>query len=304
VAGMVRDIAFVTPAPDISARDYWVTIDAQQEQFKLSRVSLRFDPSVNRLRGTTTNVARMALDVRQMGATGPMSIDIDSVSIAGVTAQGGDSLVWLYRAGNAWQQGAAPPPDLKGRIRYGSFKNLFRNDVLFVYGTGGTAEEQAWAFNKARFDAERFWYQGNGSIEVVSDAEFSAARGQDRNIVLYGNSGTNSAWNPLLGSGPIDAHDGGMRLGERTFAGEDLGYVFIRPRQGSSVACVGAVGGTGIRGMRLTDRMPYLLPGVAFPDLIIARSSLLSQGESGIAATGFFGLDWSVSQGEFVFGEP
>jgi hypothetical protein len=117
-----------------------------------------------------------------------------------------------------------------GAQRYGTFKDLFRNDVVFVYGTAGDKEERAWAFNKSRFDAERFWYQGNGSIEVTSD--------------------TGLEWG---------AH-----------------YVFIRPRAGSKTACVGAAGGTGIRGMRLTDRMPYLLPGVAFPDVIIARTSLLS----------------------------
>jgi hypothetical protein len=304
LAGMVRDVEFVTPAPNISAHDCWVTVDAQQEQFRLSRVSLRFEPGVNRVKGTTMNIARMAIDPGQMGASGPLSIEIDSGKIAAVTPYLPDTLVWLYRTGSLWHQGSAPAPLDKGRNRYGSFKNLFRNDVLFVFGTGGSAEEQAWAFNKARFDAERFWYQGNGSIEVVSDAEFSADRGTDRNIVLYGNAGTNSAWKELLGAGPVEAKEGEVVLGERSYTGNDLGYVFIRPRRGSTIACVGAIGGTGIQGMRLTDRMPYLLPGVAFPDVIIARSSLLLDGESGVAATGFFGIDWSVNGGEFVFGTP
>lgn len=56
-----------------------------------------------------------------------------------------------------------------GAQRQGTFKDLLRNDVVFVYGTTGDTEERAWAFNKSRFDAERFWYQGNGSIEVTSD---------------------------------------------------------------------------------------------------------------------------------------
>ena len=42
--GMVRELAFVTPAPNISARDNWVTVDAREEQFALSRVSLLFEP--------------------------------------------------------------------------------------------------------------------------------------------------------------------------------------------------------------------------------------------------------------------
>jgi hypothetical protein len=32
------------------------------------------------------------------------------------------------------------------------------------------------------------------------------------------------------------------------------------------------------------------------------RTSLLSKGEEGVEAAGFFGLDWSVKEGDFVFG--
>jgi hypothetical protein len=299
--GMVRQVEFATASPHISARNHWVTIDAQQAQLKLSTVSLRFDPGVNRVTGTTTNVARMALDLTLMGATAPLSIDIDSVRLTGLVPFPPDTLLWLYCDGGAWRHGAAPAAELKGTHRYGTFKDLFRNDVVFVYGTAGDAEERAWAFNKARFDAERFWYQGNGSIEVTSDAGFGERTYSDRNVVLYGNSMTNRAWKSLLGECPLQAKEGEVTLGDAAYAGTDIGYVFIRPRAGSRTASVGAIGGSGISGMRLTDRMPYLLPGVAFPDVIIARTSLLSKGEEGVEAAGFFGLDWGVKHGEFVF---
>lgn len=300
--GMVRQVEFATPGPHISARNHWLIIDAQTAQLKLSTVSLLFEPGVNRVTGTTSNVARLALDPRLMGAVGPLSIVVDSVHLTGLVPRGNDTLIWLYSSGGLWHEGSAPSTDLKGAHRYGTFKDLFRNDVLFVYGTGGTKEERDWAFNKSRFDAERFWYQGNGSIEVTSDTGYVSQAFPDRNIVLYGSRETNKAWAALLPESPLQAISGEVKLGGKEWAGADIGYVFIRPRAGSRTACVGAVGGTGIRGMRLTDRMPYLLPGVAFPDVIIARSSLLSEGESGIEATGFFGLDWSVNNGEFVFG--
>jgi poly(3-hydroxybutyrate) depolymerase len=298
--GMVRTVDFATPGPHVSARDHWVTVDAQQAQLKLSTVSLLFEPGVNRVTGSTTNVARMALDPRLMGTAAPLSINIDSVRLSGCVPAPGDTLIWLYFKNGQWGQGSAPGAGLKRSLRYGTFKNLFRNDVLFVYGTGGNEEERGWAFSKARFDAERFWYQGNGSIEVISDAEFNDVREKGRNIVLYGNAATNRAWNMVLGDSPLQAKENEVSLGGKRWAGGDLGYVFIRPRQGSGTASAGAVGGTGIRGMRLTDRMPYLLPGVAFPDAIIARTSLLSAGEQGVEAAGFFGLDWSAGEGEFV----
>jgi hypothetical protein len=92
-----------------------------------------------------------------MGTNAPLSINIDSTKLTGLVPFSPDTLLWLYNRG-AWRQGRAPAAELKGAHRYGTFKDLFRNDVVFVYGTAGDAEEQAWAFNKSRFDAERFWY--------------------------------------------------------------------------------------------------------------------------------------------------
>ena len=77
----------------------------------------------------------------------------------------------------------------KGPQRYGPFKEVFRNHVVLVYGTHGTAEENAWALARARYDAETFWYRGNGSIDVLSDRTFNPAHELDRNVVLYGNAG-------------------------------------------------------------------------------------------------------------------
>ena len=66
--------------------------------------------------------------------------------------------------------------------------------MIFVYGTKGNTEENQWAFIKARYDAERFWYQGNGSVDVIQDTEFDLLAEPDRNVILYGNAQTNQAW--------------------------------------------------------------------------------------------------------------
>lgn len=297
---MLREVTFVTPAPSVSSRCSWVRVDAQTEQLKLSRVSLRFEPGLNRVTGTTLNVARLALVPALMGAEGPLSIELDNQNLKECTQATGDSLVWLYRMGGIWRQGNVPSPELKGASRYGIFRDVFHHRVVFVYGTAGTEEENRWAFEKSRFDAERFWYQGNGSIEVTRDTDFRAEDYPQSNVVLYGNAATNRAWEALWGRSPVQIDRGEITLGETSYRGSDLACVAIRPRMGTPDLCVGAIGGSGITGMRLTDRMPYLLPGVAFPDVLIARTSLLSRGEDGVEAAGFFGLDWSLTSGEFV----
>ena len=74
---------------------------------------------------------------------------------------------------------------------------------MLVYGTGGNDEENAWAAAKARYDAEVFWYQGNGSVDVIADTAFDLKADLDRNVILYGHADMNAAWQPLLGTSPV-----------------------------------------------------------------------------------------------------
>ena len=51
--------------------------------------------------------------------------------------------------------------------------------MIFVCGTKGMPDENAWAFNKARFDAESYW-RGNGSVDAISDLTFDPVVEKDR----------------------------------------------------------------------------------------------------------------------------
>ncbi|MDZ7260605.1 MAG: alpha/beta hydrolase, partial [candidate division KSB1 bacterium] len=196
-----------------------------------------------------------------------------------------------------------PSFDLKGPHRYGTFKDAFKNRMIFVYGTKGNAEENHWAFSKARYDAERFWYQGNGSVDVIPDTEFDPLVEPDRNVILYGNAQTNAAWNALLKNSPVVVKRGQIKVGNRRLKGDDLACLFIRPRPNSQIACVGVVSGTGLIGMRMTDQRPYLAPGYAYPDVIVFTPEMFTEKTTGVKVAGFFGLDWSVEKGEFVWGD-
>jgi hypothetical protein len=176
--------------------------------------------------------------------------------------------------------------------------------VLFVYGTSGTDEENDWAYAKARYDAETFWYRGNAAVEVIADRDFDAASDPDRNVIIYGNAETNAAWAGLLGEGPVQVRRGSIGIGARRIDRDDLACLFIRPRPGSDTASVGVVCGSGPAGMRLTDRLPYFVSGVAYPDCTVIGPEMLSEGSTGVLAAGFFGLDWSVDAGDFAWRTP
>jgi hypothetical protein len=192
---------------------------------------------------------------------------------------------------------------MKNARRYGTFKEAFRNSMALVYGTTGTAEENSWAFARARYDAEKLWYQGNASVDVLADTEFDPSREPDRNVILYGNSRTNRLWKSLLAGSPVQVDRGRITMGDRTEKGSDICCLFVRPRAGSDIASVGAVSGTGIEGFRLSHLMMYLEPGLGLPDVTAFTPELLTEGGKGMLLTGFFGLDWSIPSGEFVGGE-
>jgi pimeloyl-ACP methyl ester carboxylesterase len=297
----VRQVDFTTASPGVSAWSHWAGIEAQTQALKVSSVQLRYDPGQRSFTGTTGNVARLALDLGHVPPGKPIQVELDGQKLAAIAWPDTEKRIWLTRDMGRWSVSARPSLAMKRPERYGPFKEAFRNRVLFVYGTQGTTEENGWAFAKARFDAETFWYRGNASVDVLADKAFEAAADPERNIILYGNADTNAAWKALLAASPVQVQRGKIRLGDREERGDDLAAIFLRPRPGSHRAAVGVVTGTGVVGMRLTDRLPYFLSGVGFPDCLVFGPEALTRGSAGVRAAGFFGLDWSVSMGEFVW---
>lgn len=45
-----------------------------------------------------------------------------------------------------------------------------------IFHRGNSAEENAWSLARARFDAEQWWYRGNGRAVLISDAVPQEAR--------------------------------------------------------------------------------------------------------------------------------
>ncbi|MHC4081876.1 MAG: carboxylesterase family protein [Planctomycetota bacterium] len=298
----VNHVEFVTASPGVSAWSHWAGIEAQTRQFVPASVVVDLDRDRRRFVATTDNVAVLSLKLDHLAPDEPIQVTIDGHELSSLDWPRETAQIWLSQGEQHWTASAEPPPrDRKGTHRYGPFKDVFRHQVLFVYGTAGTPEENTWAFNKARYDAETFWYRGNASVDVIADRDFDAGSEPHRSVVLYGNAETNSVWGDLLGDGPVQVRRGLIRIGQRQIGGDDLACLFIRPRPGSDFACVGAVSGSGLAGMRLTDRLPYFVSGVAYPDCTVIGPEMLSEGSAGVRVAGFFGLDWSVETGDFAW---
>lgn len=299
----VQRVAFTTMNPGISARSHWASIEAQQQRLAASSVTLDADPAKRSITGTTANVARLALDLSPLEPGGPATVTLDGQTLTDLPEPAAGVRAWFERAGadGAWARVERPSPALKGPHRAGPFKDAFRNRFLLVYGTTGTPEENAWALAKARYDAEQFYYRGNGSVDVVPDTGFDPKTEPDRGVILYGNADTNAAWPALLADSPVQVHRDALSIGDRTVTGPGHAALFLRPRPGSDVACVAVIGGTGLPGARITDRLPVFVSGVAYPDLTVFGPETLRLGAAGIEAAGNFGNDWGLASGDITW---
>lgn len=300
LARRLRIASFCTPHPGISSHYYWLGLEAQEKQLALSSAQIEWDPGRSLFFGQSSNVARLSLDLSICPEARSVSVHLDSQMLTDVPAA---KKLFLEKKNGRWALAAPPSPSMKGPHRYGTFKDAFRHRMIFVYGTAGSRAENEWAFQKARYDAEQFWYQGNGSVDVVSDRQWQPASEPDRNVILYGNADSNRLWQVLLADSPVQVRRGMVQIGGKRLSGADYAGLFIRPRAGSDVACVAAVTGSGWTGMKLTDLRPYLFPGYAFPDCIIFDPAVIQKGTTGITVAGFFGLDWTVENGEWAWQE-
>jgi len=309
----VKRVEFITANPGISSRSRWVEILTQQRPLEYSKVAIERDDTGKVFKGTTENVERLAIDLLPAatsataspaagGAASAITIELDG-SKAEAPAVEGRRRIFLERGEEGWKMSAPPGPGSKGPLRSGGFKDAFRHGFVFVYGTKGDAAEDARGFGKARFDAEMFWVRGNAGIEVLPDTAFDPAKGQDRSVILYGNADTNAAWAKLLGGSPVEIRNGRARIGEKQLAGKDYSAYFVRPRPGSDTASVGVVAWTGPAGWIAASPGQYFISGAGFPDLMLVSAEALRSGTDGIRVIGWFGNDWSLERGDFVWND-
>jgi len=299
-AEKVRNVEFYTANPGVSASSNWLSIHQQIRAFEISSVKAAINNDSSLLTITTENILTLCLKTADMSIVYPLKVEIDGQEIL-VNSENTGSIYLKRSAEGKWLTSEKPAAGEKGPHRNGGFKDAFKNNMIFVYGTGGNSEENRWNFLKARFDAETFSYRGNGSIEIISDRQFREADQQGRNIILYGNADNNLAWDMLLAESPVKVYRGSIVIGDRTITGDDIACYFIRPLEGSANCSVGIIAGTGLRGMRAAYPNQYFIAGTAFPDLTVFRMPRDGSPYDAAECAGFFGNDWSVEEGDFTW---
>ena len=291
----VKHIEFHTASPNVSPSDYWIRIDQQEAPLDFSTATFDIIDD-NTIKGTVENVTNITFLLSQLELKGEPTIEINGQKIQ---ATNGKDITLQYKDGK-WNVIDQLNKKEKYAERYGTFKQAINNNVVLVYATGGTAAENEWYKNKARFDSNTFMYRANASIDIISDKEFDPAKYADRNVILYGNASNNSAWNKVLSNCPITVKNGEIIFGKDSFKGDDLATYFIYPRTDSDIASVGVVAGTGVKGMKATYANDYIMSVTGFPDVMIFNVDMLKDGLDKMVVSGFFGSDWSIENGDFA----
>jgi hypothetical protein len=292
VDSTVNTIDFTTANPGVSSGYRWASMEQQQKPLDYSRMQLtRTSKAIS---GTTTNVALLKLALTEFGAGKPVTITLDGQPAINHTTRSASDTILLRRDGDRWAMTTAPTPMQKNPRRNGTFKDAFTNRMVFVYGTAGTPEENAWAYNKARYDAETWYYRGNGAVDMVADKAFSPAQYANRGVVIYGNQTTNRAWSSLLADCPIQVSRGQLTMGTERYTGDELGTYFVWPRADSPTASVAVVAGTGLPGMQAANANQYFAGASGFPDYMVFDINMLKDGAKGLRAAGFFDNNWSL----------
>ena len=295
----VNIIDFTTANPAISSQHYWVSVLQQQQPLKYSRIKLSRSTDGKTIGGTTENIALLSLALDNLKNGDALQLTLDGQEITFVAKSDNDVLYLRRAQTGGWQTVGAPlTVKEKSATRNGTFKEPFDNRMVYVYGTTGTKEENAWSFNKARYDAEIWYYRGNGAVDIVPDKDFKPADYPDRGVILYGNASTNAAWKSLLNDCPIQAIKGQLQVGDKTYTGNHIAAYFMWPRADSRTAGIAVVCGTGIEGMKAADANQYFTGGSGFPDFMIFSSKIMLQGLDGILEAGFFDNNWSLKDAQ------
>lgn len=258
---------------------------------------------------TTRNANMLALGVLVLGDATSREITIDGQE---TTAARRGRHVCLLRKAERWVD-AGTEPSFAASMNSpwdpprGPFKNAFTHRFVFVRATHGTAEENAWSLARARFDAEQWWYRGNGRVEIVTDDAFLRALGEGRiegNAILYGNTDMNAAAKRLCENQAVRVSRTEAWVGTRKVSGDDVGVLAVGTFKGAAGSRVyGLVAGTGLSGARATDRIPYIIAGTGVPDVCIVRPSLWNKGVAGVECAGFLDPNLLAAKADIAWRE-
>jgi len=287
---------FATPNPAISSRYAWARIHTSEKPGAVSHIEVDANPRTGRIEITTENVRRLHLDLDGVlpNPDGVIAIDNEELPFKGSPQLRLERSVhdrWVIVPENIVTSSNLNPTERNFALS-GPFKQAFGRRMVWVYGTKGTPEENAATLAKVRYDTEVWWYRGNGFVTVLPDSRFKPERYVGRNVILFGNADTNSAYDQLLPDCEVRIERDRVTAGKKVFTG-DFG-LFLVYRKPDHDGLVGVLGATTAVTMRMAQQSRYFVSGSACPDYAVWSTDALDVGMEGMAAAGWFDGGWRL----------
>ncbi len=283
-------MSFTSVDPGVDSTHGFVTVEQVLEYGQSFHVSS--ERMGNAIHVDTQNVAHLQV-------TSPLPGEEIVWVLNGTTAHmGAERSLWFHTDGEKWTLAdGAPPAGEKSSVLSGPFKRAFDRRFVMVIGTAGDETENDTLLARARYDAQVWKYRGNGRGEIVTDENFKKGDYAGRNVVLYGNVSTNTAWTTVIGGDtPIAAERGKLTVGEKTYEGDAYAALFVRPRKDDPAAIVGVFADTGVAGSRLGYNVLTFVSGVGYPDYTVFSPTVLHAGTDGVLEAGWFDVKWKIQQ--------
>jgi len=192
----------------------------------------------------TDNVAALTLLVNRMpGGYRPQKVNLDGTQIPVPDgAQGGEFCV--ESLGGTWQTTRPHQHAIKRRGLSGPFSDIFRDPFMVVYGTAGDSE--LW-MEIARREADRFvweWQLRYGSpCRLKADSEVDDSDLECFNLLLFGGPQVNRLSARIADRLPIGIGPDAVRVGQRTYQGDDVGVMLCYPNPLSPDRMIALVAG-------------------------------------------------------------
>jgi len=270
-------------------RAYWVALD---EFIKWGqRTTVRAEAAEgNALEITTQNVAALTVTFAPglLDYTRDVFVKVNGKQAFAGKPKAGDHLA--IRVGTP-DEGDVPNGAVPKSWRLsGPVREAYNEAFTFVYGTSGDDTADTDLLDQAK-RAAREWQQfADGIPEVKPDTAVTDADLKGRNLVLFGDEGTNSLVGQMRDKLPFRLENGTVCLGDRTYdyKADRLGFMLCYPNPLAvnrlAVFCTGRFWG---------DALPINHKFDLLPDFIVYSSEVdASDKTNRFLCAGFFDKDW------------
>ena len=282
---------------------FYVTIEQFEEWGKPAWFSLL----ATAVRGQTTgadveveseNIARLSIDI----AGSPLERKSSYIFTDGTgrrTVQARDGRLVL-------ELGQAPPeptgfPPLKRKGLCGPAEEVFDDSFIVVQGTAGNREQNRLLAEQVERFAHEWDEFADGCPRVKLDRDITEQDIAGSNLVLFGRPQTNLILARIYFRLPIRIGDRRYAVGDREYAGDDLGLVMCYPNPLNPDRYVLIFAGE-YWGERLSENHKYDM----LPDFIVftTRRFATEDGANQHLCAGFFDLSWQLSEKLTDIAEP